>query len=378
MQFLHNPSMTNVGVSFGAAFTGAVGLWAIAAYSIRLRKRDLTNPEYLLPEINSVKRSDADEIDDTDDEEEADIEIELPTAAVHQSKGSIVLRVCLASVCIAALLGGSWLTYSNYTILQSWNQGEDLLARKNFAAASTLYRNAIRIDPQIRKSHLLLAQALVGNNELDRAIPELQIASLNEKADSKAPMLLGDMLTALNRQQEAVNAYRQAIAIAPTKAANYVRLAICLARLGRNGDAVKELRYAVLLDPKSVMAKSTLGQALVAVGDKQEGLVFLKQAVQLAPNDVTTHNNLACGYAQDKQYPEAVTEFRVALALDPYFAMAYYNLGCALRDMGDSRGAIQAFDTYIAMCIKHPLYRAAALSAEIEIQKLKKQEQKLE
>jgi tetratricopeptide (TPR) repeat protein len=372
IRFLHDPTMGVVEFCFGITFVGFVGLWLIVANFVRGRRAGLNTSAVSQAEINRTYHPD-DGIEGPTEEEDAEAEIVMPKPAYAEDRSRLTpMMLCIAFACLVSVVAGSWLTYTNYTILQCWTNGEDLFTRHDFAGAERLYRKAVRLNPQIRKSHLLLAKALMDGSNPVLALPELRIASQGEINDPTAPMLLGDELKALSQLPEAVQAYRQAIAIAPRNTILYDHLGMCLALLKRSDDAIKELRYAILLDPKNGMAKGTLGELLVAGGDKQEGLSLLKQAVELAPEDVTTHNNLGCGYAHEKRYTEAVAEFRAGLALDPYFAVAYYNLGCALRDLGDSRGAISAYEACISTCIKRPEFRGAAFSAEIELQKLKR------
>jgi len=81
----------------------------------------------------------------------------------------------------------------------------------------------------------------------------------------------------------AVDAYRQAILLAPNYADVRCKLGLLLIRLKQMGEAIAQLKRAVELNPLYVEALTHLGTAMLQTGHDWEGTEFIARALQIDP-----------------------------------------------------------------------------------------------
>ncbi len=116
-------------------------------------------------------------------------------------------------------------------------------------------------------------------------------------------------LFTLGRLDEAVEACRQGLAIAPTRSALHNNLALALRRLGRTTAAIEALEAALAHDARNVEAMSNLADTLRGVGRMDEALALYRRALALAPGhaDVRANFLMTLQYATDVA-PHGVTD----------------------------------------------------------------------
>lgn len=128
-------------------------------------------------------------------------------------------------------------------------------------------------------------------------------------------------------------------------------------------EAAEAYQQAVGLDPDFAEAHFRLGLAYSALGEKQEAeasykkaIDLYKKSIQANPKDADAFFNLGecCAYLH--RYEEAVTAYRVAVHLRPDDAEAYYRLGVALSKLARYTEATAAFQK--AMDLDPDYYRA--------------------
>lgn len=95
--------------------------------------------------------------------------------------------------------------------------------------------------------------------------------------------LRGAVLVKLNRYEEAEQALRETIRLAPAFAKPREDLGFVLLELGRPGDAAEVLREAIRLDPRLELAHFNLGKALARLGFGREADDAFEKSFQLNP-----------------------------------------------------------------------------------------------
>lgn len=142
-------------------------------------------------------------------------------------------------------------------------------------------------------------------------------------------MTLTDLATALRetgRLDEAVAAYRRAIALAPEYPFGHLDLAKALARADRAAEAEAEAREAIRLAPQLAEARFDLGVLLFRSGRVEEAAANFGEAFRLEPGDAAAGNNLAgslfkLGRAEDARAVVRAMRER-GLPVDPPLARA--------------------------------------------------------
>lgn len=190
---------------------------------------------------------------------------------------------------------------------------------------------------------------------------------------------------------EAVQLYRQALALAPDQAEHHAGLAMALALLSgvalpaetydsarqsaqqalaveadnvnalavlglvamnRDRDwleAEARFRQALAIDPTHVRSHHWLGELLVLLGERQtEGLAELQQAHTLAPSEVAIASDLAKAAYFARRYDQAIVSATRAMTLDPAFAHSYRwralagaEAGQCEQSIADARAAVR-------------------------------------
>lgn len=158
------------------------------------------------------------------------------------------------------------------------NAPEALLLMGRVAWRARAVREALACLDRIPESSSLWpeaqaerAEALLAGKRADDAYNDVRRA-LSKKKDAPALWLaLGHVLMALERLEEAEDAYRETVDRLPTSGRGLAGLAEVCLRLGRPEEAVEAGEKAVAVSNGNPVARTVLAHALLAVGRHEEG-----------------------------------------------------------------------------------------------------------
>jgi tetratricopeptide (TPR) repeat protein len=108
------------------------------------------------------------------------------------------------------------------------------------AAAREAYARALQEDLSYHQGHVRLAALALNDHDTATAISEYDLATQIQGADPVVRYLLGTLLAATGRQEEAAEQFQAAIAAEPVYAPPYRALGLVYERLKRPGDAVAQ------------------------------------------------------------------------------------------------------------------------------------------
>lgn len=134
-------------------------------------------------------------------------------------------------------------------------------------------------------------------------------------------------LSRLNRREDAVSSYHEALNLNPDFPEALHDLANTLADLNRFDEAIRHYQQAVALRPNWPHALNNLGTVFLSAGDVDQAIASHQQALQLAPDDAQTHCRLADALAQKEDFTAAIAHYHRALELDPSNHETHNNLG---------------------------------------------------
>ena len=145
---------------------------------------------------------------------------------------------------------------------------------------------------------------------------------------------LGVALRSLSRPEDAVIAYREALA-RHDHPRIHGNLGNALALIGETAEAEGELRQAVAAAPEEATYAYNLGALLTENGRPDEALPFLDKALALRPDDPDSLTNKGVALVALGRVQDAIPCYRKAIARRPYSAEAHYDLAWALLLDGD-------------------------------------------
>lgn len=218
---------------------------------------------------------------------------------------------------------------------------EALVSAQRWDAALTALAPALAADPQDARLLGLLVRTLraLGRRQeaLDAARRLLTVAPEDPYAFRLGTLVLLDV----GWVDEAIGLATRAVSLDPLNSTNHLALSRAWAQSGRPGAAAHQLaaaREAVLLDPNSPDAQVQIGAALAADADVEGARAAYRRALALDPGNPAALNNLAVLDLQSGDHDAAAKGLAAALAAAPQAVIARRNLDAmavrALRRLG--------------------------------------------
>ena len=142
----------------------------------------------------------------------------------------------------------------------------------------------------------------------------IQIES-DQKLKSKLYNGLGSSLNALDRYQEAINAYQKALDLNEENAQVWVNLGVSQRLAGDYDNALKSYEQALILNGDLATAHSSIGSLRVLQNKPDLAIEAFQNAITLDANMAVSHGNLALAYAMVGSFEEAQSSLKRAVAL---------------------------------------------------------------
>jgi tetratricopeptide (TPR) repeat protein len=178
------------------------------------------------------------------------------------------------------------------------------------------------------------------------------LGSLALEQAARAPTEPERMLLAGESERLAL----RAAAVRPEYETAWVGVAAARWMQGRREAALEAYRQALALAPDSPEVLTNYAIALAQVGELAKAQQMLARATQVEPTDATSRMNLGSVY-DDMGRPElAQRELEISVQLDPWSAMAHTNLGFVLKERGMLERAREEFETALRI---EPAYAEA-------------------
>src|SRR5215475_5596793 len=144
---------------------------------------------------------------------------------------------------------------------------------EGFYRARESAKKAITLDPNLATGYLAMAMVQM-NHDWDWVGAEVSLnrAALLEPGSSAVLSNRAYLSRMLGRGDEAIELYKQAIALDPLRADSHLAMGYVLYLVGRNGEAQAVLQRAQDLNPQLSSLHLTRGQMLLSEGRRQEAL----------------------------------------------------------------------------------------------------------
>lgn len=237
----------------------------------------------------------------------------------------ITLR--LVSACVISLLFVVWILAETSRSTESQGQAKE----PDAAASLTQIQASLRREPGNSKLYIELGQAYWNHGDYQQAFDAFKQAVKLAPASAEAHNWLGAFLMGRGNLPDSISELRRAVSLDPKYARGYTNLGSALAKSGDLAGAVTAFQKALALEPNSWAAHLNLGLALRENGDAAGALVHLRRVAQTQPKNPTVQCELGQTLRQNGDLSAAVAAFQRALEIDPEMREAYYGLGFTLK-----------------------------------------------
>jgi tetratricopeptide (TPR) repeat protein len=112
---------------------------------------------------------------------------------------------------------------------------------------------------------------------------------------------------------------------------------------GERDLALERLKQAIILDPENNMASLYSAHIYTEKEEWSQAEILYRELIQKNPKDAKYYTHLAVFLGNRNQIKESLGLLNHSLELDPDFALAHFNRAVFLDKVGDSNGALKAY-----------------------------------
>ncbi len=134
--------------------------------------------------------------------------------------------------------------------------------------------------------------------------------------DATLKFYYGNSKIILDKYEDAIEDYDEAIRLNPDLMEAYVNRAICYIHLDDYKESLSDLNKAIKLDPTNYMAYTSRGSVLSRLGRQNEAFSDFKKSISINSNYGTTYYNRAIANLELEQMKEALEDYNIAIELD--------------------------------------------------------------
>jgi tetratricopeptide (TPR) repeat protein len=239
-------------------------------------------------------------------------------------------------------------TTSSWEALEAVRQGSLALDRGQAVAAASFFEEALRIDPEFAAAKGQLALVLIQYlRQPDRGRKLLADASAatGRLSNYERVMFRGLVAQFVNGNLEAaLEEFRAATSLFPTRAEPPRNQGIVLRALGRYPEAAAAFKEAYARDPKMVTTLQLIWYLQVGpVRDPPGALATAEKMVAQRPDDADSLHMRGWSYLGQQRYDEADRQLQALLQKYPAYVRARINLGHLALKQGDAPRAIERY-----------------------------------
>jgi predicted O-linked N-acetylglucosamine transferase (SPINDLY family) len=200
--------------------------------------------------------------------------------------------------------------------------------------AAAIYRARLADNANDADAAHLLGLVHFRRNDFAAAIGLIGAAIEREPDNPVFHGNLGNVLKDAGRSEEAITAYRNALALDPTYAEIHNNLGYVLQTTGKLDEAIGHYRRAIALKPTNHRAHYNLGNALFLAEKPDEALPVLREATRLEPQFAPAWDHLGTVLQRLGRASEAEACFRRWTEIAPDCADAFHALAADLQQQG--------------------------------------------
>jgi Flp pilus assembly protein TadD len=272
----------------------------------------------------------------------------LATAQQRISDGNFAQAEALLRPLIAADPKGAEPRYLlAYTLLREDKPADSL---KEYTSAAALRTPSATDLRNVALDYVLL-------KDLPEAARWMSRSLAMDGNDAETWYAMGRLRYTEGRYGEALTCFQKTLALNPRSVKGENNSGLAYEALNRNDDAVRAYRTAIAWqkDDPSPSEQPLLNLAILLLHRNQveEAGQLLEQAEKIAPREPRIHENLGQVYVRTDRAADAVKQFAAAVTLAPENPRYHFLLGQAYRRKGDDVHAKQEFARSAALNGSH-------------------------
>jgi tetratricopeptide (TPR) repeat protein/S1-C subfamily serine protease len=218
--------------------------------------------------------------------------------------------------------------------------------KQDLQSAVVAFQQAVKVDPKFSPSLRYLGLSLGELGRYDQAVTAYkQAIALGESFVLYEE--LGYVLRHLKRYPEAINAYNQAIKLKPNHHWAYTNRGVVYAVQKQYPQAIADFNRAIKLAPNDALVYQNRGVVNLLQKQYTQAIADFNQAIGFDPNNVVAYIKRGSAYATLKQYTQAIADYNQAIKINPQDANTYIDRGLVYRNLGQSDLAMADFDRAI-------------------------------
>jgi tetratricopeptide (TPR) repeat protein len=173
---------------------------------------------------------------------------------------------------------------------------------------------------------------------------------IKDKPDFETAYLgLGNALKEQGKLEEAVEAYKKALAVKPDYADAYYNIGVTVQEQGKLEEAIEAYNKVLAIQPDYDDAYYNMGNVLKKQGKLEEAIEAYTKELTTNPDYAVAYYNIGIVRDDQGKLEEAIEAYTKALAIKPDYADAYINTGIVRHDQGKLEEAMEAYTKALAI-----------------------------
>jgi serine/threonine-protein kinase len=264
------------------------------------------------------------------------------TAGVRTRLGEPLAQIQQADLPAVVVTTGSW------EALEAVRQGGNALDRGQAVAAASFFEEALRIDPEFAAAKGQLALVLIqylGQPDRGRALLADAAAATGRLSNYERVMFRGLVAQFVHGNLDAaLEEFRAATALFPTRAEPPRNQGIVLRALGRYPEAAAAFTEAYARDPRMLTTLQLIWFLQIGpLRDPSGALATAETLVASRPDDADALHMRGWSHLGQQRFDEAERQLLALLQKQPAYPRARINLGHLALRRGDYPQAIERY-----------------------------------
>ena len=195
-------------------------------------------------------------------------------------------------------------------------------------------KEIVRLDSLDANNHYNIAEVYFELSKVQNPNPQypslvkyhLEKAIKIDPKNKKALALMGELLLAYNKYEDAIKSFNESLKIEYNQEKTHMLMGYAFKQLKQTDDAINCFRNAVNINPDFFEAHMQLGQIFHLLGDTT-ALIYYNNALNLKPKDEMVLYNKALFYQSMLEWNKALEAYAALHKVSPFHSSGHYNLG---------------------------------------------------